>query len=160
MDQDARFEDGGEEPLRLMAATAEDLDVISMLLQDAVFQVSGLSFRRGARQFALLLNRFRWEDVPAAERLHRDYERVQAVLAFEDVLGVASQGIEKSKADVVMSLLRLDFNPGQDGGGHIEIILAGNGAFRLQVEAINVTLKDVTRPYIAPSRKMPKHELD
>ncbi|PJN96013.1 DUF2948 domain-containing protein, partial [Amaricoccus sp. HAR-UPW-R2A-40] len=36
---DARFEDGAERPLRLRAETAEDLGVISALVQDAVAEV-------------------------------------------------------------------------------------------------------------------------
>ncbi len=31
------------------------------------------------------------------------------------------------------------------------LTLAGDGAIALEVEALDVTLKDVTRPYIAPS---------
>ena len=38
------------------------------------------------------------------------------------------------------------------------LTLAGDGALRLEVEAIEVTLKDVTRPYRAPSGKVPHHE--
>ena len=36
---DARFEDGAEQPLRLMAQDADDLAVLSALLQDAVFPI-------------------------------------------------------------------------------------------------------------------------
>ena len=38
-------------------------------------------------------------------------------------------------------------------------MLAGDGGIRLTVEALEVTLKDVTRPYVAPSRHVPKHEV-
>ena len=42
---DAKFEDGGEGPLRLVAQDAEDLKVISTLIQDAVPARSrGLAF--------------------------------------------------------------------------------------------------------------------
>ena len=34
---------------------------------------------------------------------------------------------------------------------------AGDGAIGLDVETLDVTLKDVTRPYVAPSRKIPDH---
>jgi hypothetical protein len=37
------------------------------------------------------------------------------------------------------------------------LTLAGDGAIRLSVEALDVTLKDVTRPYVAPSGKLPGH---
>ena len=64
---DARFEDGEEGPLRLIARQAEDVVVLSSLLQDAVFPMSEMRYDRKARRFALLVNRFRWEDRAAAE---------------------------------------------------------------------------------------------
>ena len=75
---DASFEDGRERPLNLGAYEAEDLEVISSLVQDAVFPVTEMSWRVSARRFAILLNRFRWEDRVAAERRGRAYERVQS----------------------------------------------------------------------------------
>ena len=59
---DARFEDGGDKPLRLKALDADDLTVISSLTQDAIFPATEMKWDRKARRFALLLNRFRWED--------------------------------------------------------------------------------------------------
>ena len=59
---DARFEEGGEGPLRLVAQDAEDLRIISTLVQDAVLSARALKFDPRRRRFALLLNRFRWED--------------------------------------------------------------------------------------------------
>ncbi|MCV6585765.1 MAG: DUF2948 family protein, partial [Marinibacterium sp.] len=109
------------------------------------------------RRFALLLNRFRWEDKDAATRRDRPFERVQSVLVFASVLSVASQGIDRSDTDMVMSLLSVDFEAGEDGAGQILLTLAGDGAIRLTVEAIDVALKDVTRPYQAPSGQAPHH---
>jgi hypothetical protein len=37
------------------------------------------------------------------------------------------------------------------------LTLAGDGAIALEAEALEVTLKDVTRPYLAPSGKVPNH---
>ena len=37
------------------------------------------------------------------------------------------------------------------------LTLAGDGAIALEVEALEVTLQDVTRPYRAPSGKAPAH---
>jgi hypothetical protein len=66
---DARFEDAGEAPVNLVTAMdAEDLAVISALVQDAVFPATEMRWDRRRRRFALLLNRFRWEDREAAER--------------------------------------------------------------------------------------------
>lgn len=158
MTKDARFEDGGELPLSLKAETTEDLAVISALVQDAVFPISEMAWQRGQRRFALLLNRFRWEDRTAAEQHGRPYERVQSLLAFEDVSHVAGQGVPRDDKDMVLSLLSLEFEPGEDGTGRVVLTLAGDGALALEVECLNVALKDVTRPYIAPSHKAPEHD--
>lgn len=157
MTQDATFEDGREAPLRLKALDAEDLAVVAALVQDAVFPASEMKWDRKARRFAILLNRFRWEDAPKAEARKRSYERVQTVLAFEDVLKVQSQGVDKSDPDMVYSLLAIAFLPGEDGTGRLELTLAGDGAIALEVEALEVILQDVTRPYVAPSNKAPSH---
>ena len=157
MTEDARFEDGKEGPLRLKALDSEDLQVIAALVQDAVFPAAEMRYDRKARRFALLLNRFRWEDAPNATARARNFERVQAVLAFEDVMGVQSQGVDKSDPDMVFSLLSVAFAPGDDGTGRIELTLAGDGVIALDVEALEVVLRDVTRPYVAPSGKAPSH---
>lgn len=154
---DASFEDGREAPLNLGAEDGDDLQVISSLAQDAVFPVTEMTWQPSQRRFGLLLNRFRWEDKDAATRRDRPFERVQSVLVFDSVLSVASQGIDRSDTDMVMSLLSVDFEAGEDGAGQILLTLAGDGAIRLTVEAIEATLKDVTRPYQAPSGQAPHH---
>ncbi len=151
MSGDASFEDGAERPLNLGAADVDDLQVLSALAQDAVFPGSEMRWLREDRQFALLLNRFRWEDDRA------EPERVRALLVISDVTGVASQGVARD-ADTILSLLSVTFEPGEDGTGHVILTLAGDGAVRASVEALDVRLKDVTRPYTAPSRKAPRHE--
>jgi len=151
---DARFEDGGEAPLNLGALDAEDLAVLSSLAQDGVFPITEMSWRPSERRFALLVNRFRWED---GARDRHGAERVQALLVVSNVLHVASQGIDRSVPHLILSLLSITFEPGEDGAGHVVLTLAGDGAIRLSVEALEATLKDVTRPYRAPAGKAPEH---
>jgi hypothetical protein len=155
---DARFQDGGEGPLHLVAQDAEDLKVISTLVQDAVLPVTELRHDPRRRRFALMLNRFRWEDRSQAEAVGRPYERVRSVLVVEDVLKVQSFGFDRSDKDLVLSLLSVDFADGEDGTGRLTLTLAGDGAVALEVEALEVRLDDVTRPYRAPSGKVPTHE--
>ena len=157
MAEDAKFEDGAERPLRIQATDAKDLEILSSLAQDAVFPVVEMRWDRKARRFAILLNRFRWEDRDAASRGGRPFERVQSVLHIDDVQGVASQGVDRSDPDLVLSLLSLGFEPGEDGTGHVTLTLAGDGALRLAVETLDVALRDVTRPYQAPSGQAPSH---
>ena len=156
MTDDASFADGAQRPLRLKAFDVDDLKVIAALVQDAVFPASEMQWDRKRRRFALLINRFRWEDKRRAN-LKGGFERVQAVLTVDDVRGVASQGVPQGDADTVLSLLTLAFEPGEDGTGVLLLTLAGDGAIRLDVEALEVTLHDATRPYLAPSGKAPDH---
>jgi len=65
---DARFEDGVENPLRLRCEGAEDLTIVSALIQDAVVPVSEIAWQPAARRFGCLINRFRWEDRAARQR--------------------------------------------------------------------------------------------
>lgn len=155
---DARFEDGGDKPLRLKALDTHDLTVISSLTQDAVFPASEMTWDRKARRFALLLNRFRWEDDANVTGARRQVERVQSVLSIEDVVAVKTQGLQTRDADTVLSLLSIAFEAGLDGTGRLILTLSGDGAIGVDVEAVEVLLRDVTRPYIAPSRKVPQHD--
>jgi hypothetical protein len=99
---DARFEDGDEAPLRLMALAPEDLPVLAALVQDAVFPITEMTYARPRRRFAILLNRFRWEDREAADRERRAYERVQALLSVETVTAVRSSGIDRGQIDTIL----------------------------------------------------------
>lgn len=148
---DARFEDGEDKPLNLGAFGAEDLGVISALSQDAVTMVGDLHFDQKRREFALLLNRFRWENRTPAP------ERVRAGLLFRDVMGVKVQGIDHSEAETVLSLLSIGWEAGEDGAGRVVLTFAGDGAIALEVEALDATLRDLTRPWAAPSGRTPQH---
>ena len=154
---DARFEDGDEAPLHLVARDAEDLAVLAALVQDAVFPITEMRWQKQRRRFALLINRFRWEDREAAARAGRGFERVQSLLVVEEVRMVQSQGIDRLDRDTVLSLLSVEFQPGEDGSGRVMLVLAGDGAIALEVEALELLLKDVTRPYLAPSGHAPVH---
>ena len=155
---DARFEDGGDKPLRLKALDAEDLTVLSSLAQDAVFPASEMKWDRKARRFALLINRFRWEDAPNAKTGKRQVERVQTVLSIEDVVAVQTQGVQPGDSDTIHALLSVTFEAGDDGTGRVILTLSGDGAIAVDVEALEIMLRDVTRPYIAPSHKVPQHD--
>jgi hypothetical protein len=154
---DAKFEDGDESPLQLVALDQEDLKILSALAQDAVFPASEMAWDSGRRRFSMLLNRFRWEDAQAGSPASRPVERVQSVLSVTDVLKVQSQGIAQTDKEAILSLLSVSFTEKEDGMGRVEFTLAGDGAIALEVETLNITVQDVTRPYVAPSKMTPEH---
>jgi hypothetical protein len=136
--------------LRLAAADADDLQILSARLQDAVGQLKNFTWLPKKRRFAAVVNRLQGE---AGGKT-----RVRAGLPFDGVLKVQSQKVKLGAGDAVVSLLALRFEPagGEDPGGIIEIVLAGGGAIRLTVECIDAELADITGPWAA--RGVPDHE--
>lgn len=135
--------------LRLAAGDAEDLEVLSARLQDAVFKLKDVSWQPRQRRFAAVVNRLQWE---AGGKT-----RVRAGLHFGAVLQVQSSRVKLGAEEAVVSVLALRFvpNAGEDPGGVIEIVLAGGGAIRLTVECIEGELADLTAPWAA--RATPDH---
>jgi hypothetical protein len=160
MTKDARFEDAEEQPLRLKAQDAEDLKIVSALLQDAVLPMKETSWQPDLSRFGMLVNRFRWEDKSSAEIGKRAYERVQTMLVIDSVQNVSSMGIDHSDPEQIISILAVNFEAAVDCAGKLVFTLAGDGALALDVECITVTVTDVTKPYVAVSKSAPSHKLD
>lgn len=155
---DASFHDADQGPLMLRAEAPEDVAVLSMLVQDAVLTGADVTFDRKRRQLAMLINRFRWEDVEDAQREGRPFERVRALLVVSDITGIRSDGIDRGDDDEVLSLLSLIWTPGADGTGQLQLDFAGDGTIQVDAECITIDLRDVTQPYLAPSGHMPTHD--
>jgi DUF2948 family protein len=134
--------------LRLAAADAEDLEILSARLQDAAGKLKDFTWLPKKRRFAAVLNRLQWEGGGKM--------RVRAGLHFDGVLAVQSSKVKLGAGEAVVSLLALRFAPNSakeneegDPGGVIEIILAGGGAIRLTVECIDAELVDMTGSWAA-----------
>lgn len=134
----------------LGAEDADDLQILSARLQDAVARVGDLVWLPKAHRFAALFNRFKWED---AER-RRGNLRVRAGLSFEHVLSVKSNNIRYGDRDAILSLLAMRFspNPGEDPGGVVELLFSGGGVVQLHVEYIEASLSDVSGEWAARGR--------
>jgi len=159
MTQDAGFNDALDRPLNLGAQDAEDLQVISSLIQDAVLTVNEINWNRMERQTVFLLKRFRWEDVELAKQQGRDPERVKSLLVIQNATGLASHGIDRKQTDAILSLMSLEFSGAEDGVGDMILTFSGDGAMKVQIDGLDITLRDVTRPYVAPSKHVPHHDV-
>jgi hypothetical protein len=140
--------------LTLAAEDAEDLEIVSARLQDAVARVKDLVWLPKSRRFGAVFNRFKWE---TADARGGDL-RVRARLHFDGVLAVQSHNIRRDAPDAVVSLLAIRFTPNgpEDPAGRIELVFAGGGAIRIDVETIDAGLTDVSGEWAARSR--PDHE--
>jgi hypothetical protein len=141
-------------PVRMFAEDADDLGVISALLQDAVAKVGDFAYLPKDRRFAFVANRFLWEC--AGPKQKSAPGRARAGCHFDDVLSAQQMRIRADAADAVLELLSIRFEPGADGGGVILLDFAGGGAIRLDVESVNAQLSDIAGPW--PTRLTPKHD--
>ena len=141
--------------LKLYAMDSEDLQVISACCQDAILHVSELEYYAGESRFVLSMNRFAWE---TADPSGREFERRKSVLHFNRVRSVKVQGIDRKQKDTVLSLLSVSFEPAEEPEGIIELVFAGDGAIRLEVECIEAQLTDSGAAWGTESR--PAHDAD
>lgn len=137
--------------LRLTALDAQDLEVISAHMQDAVVRVGNMQFLPGPKKFILEANRFDW--LHAAET--GEPTRKRALLQFARVGAVKAKAIPQGEADYALDLLAIAFEPEASPSGAILLSFAGGGTIRLAVECIEAQLADVSGAWAAQS--MPKH---
>lgn len=137
--------------LTLGAQDTEDLEVISARLQDAVALVKDLVYLPKSHRFAALLNRFVWEKAGAKPAANT---RVRSGLHFEGVLSCKAHNLRRDKPEAVVSLLVIRFTPkgGADPGGTVELVFAGGGSLKLEVECIEAGLSDIGGEWAARGR--------
>lgn len=143
------------QPLHLNAFDTEDLNVLSAQLQDAVGMVADFAYLPATRRFAAVVNRFRWELVDGKRQ---NLERVRAGLHFDNVLSVKARNIVQDRADGILSLLSVQFEEGNAPSGAIVLTFSGDGEIRLEVEALEAQLQDITEGW--KTQNEPSHNLD
>ena len=140
--------------LKLLAEDEEDLAILSAHLQDAVTRVGDLAYLPKSRRFAAFLNRYCWEGCPEGS----PGERTRTGLHFNNVLKVQAMNVRQDDPDAVVELLALRFEAREEGAGFIDLLLAGGGCIRLEVEAIDAQLRDISEHW--PARARPEHSLE
>jgi hypothetical protein len=159
--------------LKLRARDAGDLETIAACVQDALVPLVDMKYLPKDRRFALMLNRFRWEDMPpggqsgqittgaSAKGAASDdvsfagqdaavFERVHAALTFDGVRSVKRRGLEQAAQAGLLVLLTLSTD-----GHRLLVAFAGGGALRFEVDQISCHLEDVGEPW--PTIWRPQH---
>jgi hypothetical protein len=128
--------------LKLQAFDKEDLAVVSAQCQDAVVRVADLAFRAKDARFVLVCNRFDWTTAQPTSGA-REYERRRTGLRFEKVRRAQITGFDPTSSETVLSLLAVTFRADESPAGHITLQFAAGAAVRLDVDYIEVELKDL-----------------
>ncbi len=138
--------------LKLLARDAEDLEVISAHVQDAIIRVGDMGYVAAEKRFAFLMNRFAWE----SGRGGRKGERRRAAMHFDYVQDAKVKGVNLSAEDGALELLSITFEPGEAPAGVVTITFAGGGTVKLTVECIEARLRDLGAAWGARAR--PVHD--
>jgi len=138
--------------LKLRAADAEDLAVVSAILQDALVAVGEMAYLPEEHRFVLVANRFRWEGRPGSRR--KDLERTLTGLCIDGVTAVRRRGFHPRDTDRILSLLALRVDS-DERPAVMTLDFAGGSSIRLEVERLLRHLDDLGEPW--PTRWRPKH---
>ena len=134
--------------LKLRAVDADDVAVLSAVLQDALVPVAEMAFLPDEQRFVLVVNRFRWEPGEGRRaRLRAQLRRGSASTRSHGCSGAASR---RADHDRILALLALR---AEDGALYLEF--AGGSSIRLDVERIACRLDDLGEPWPTPWR--PRH---
>lgn len=158
MSQDASFSEGADRALYLGAFTPQDVEIISTILQDSIFCINDLAWLKKKQRVAVLVNRFRWENKSEYIDKNSAPERVKSLLIIDNVLNISSQGIDRFDDSEPLNLLNLDLKKTKKNI-FLTLLLSNFGAIRCELETIELSIKDVTRPYKAYSENIPYHPI-
>jgi hypothetical protein len=137
-------------PVKLAALDEDDLAVISAHLQDAVLRVGDIRWLQTDGKLALVANRF---DHTAKDR----GERRHCGLQVSRVKRASAQNIAMADKAAVLSLLAMTYTSGDNPPeGIIDLTFAGGGTLRLEVECIEASVTDLSKPW--PAQARPDHD--
>lgn len=134
--------------LKLVAFDPEDLAVISAHLQDSLLRLGDIAYLPKERRFAIQVRRYDWEASSPQRRL--------TCMHFENVTGVRVRGIDQSNKDAVLNLLAITFDERDAPSGTATLIFAEGGAIQVDLECVEMQMKDTGPVWAAESR--PLHE--
>jgi DUF2948 family protein len=140
--------------LKLAALDTDDLQIISMQMQDAILKVANITYLARQQKVAIVANRFDWDH--ADNRSGTPYWRRLTGLQLMRVRSLKARSISQDDKDAVLVLLSISFEPRQPPGGDIVLCFAGGGDLRLEVECIEAQLEDLGPEWETPSK--PVHE--
>ena len=140
--------------LALIARDAEDLEVISSVLQDAVVPIAEMAFIEGDNRFVLIASRFRREGGESAgEAEDGVFERVNCALRFDRVGAVMRRNLDPARLTGMLSLLAI-----RPEAEYIDLVFSGGGTIRLMTDGVACRIDDLDMRW--PTRLKPDHPED
>jgi DUF2948 family protein len=143
---------GVAQALKLIALDREGLGVISAHIQDTCVKRVDMTWLPKQRRFLVAGMRYDWVGAKTGPE-----ERVSSVLRFDRVLKVSHLGLKEKDPDAVLNLLAVTFEKTDPPAGVIFLAFADGGLVRLDVECVEVELRDMNLR--VPAQACPGHAL-
>jgi hypothetical protein len=139
------------ELLLLRAEDGPDLQILSACVQDMAVKPVDVRWLARSRRLVLVGNRYRWEA--------KEPTRIRSALRFEGVQKVLRREWPV-EGHAVLPLLAVTWEPddamaGQGSGGTVLLAFGGGTMLRLEVEAVDATLEDLSDAWGAMA--VPQH---
>jgi hypothetical protein len=138
--------------LKLIALDREGLGVISAHIQDTCVKRADMTWLPRQRRFVVAGMRYDWVGAKTGPE-----ERVSSVLRFDRVLKVSHLALRESDSDATLNLLGVTFEKTEPPAGIIILAFADGALVRLEVECVEVELRDMG--HRVPAQACPGHAL-
>ena len=138
--------------LKLVALDREGLGVISAHIQNTCVKRVDMTWLPRERRFVVAGMRYDWVGAKTGPE-----ERVSSVLRFDRVLKVSHIGLTEIDSDATLNLLAVTFEKTDPPAGIIILAFADGALVRLDVECIEVELRDIG--HRIPAEACPGHAL-
>jgi hypothetical protein len=138
--------------LKLIALDREGLGVVSAHVQDTCVKRADMAWMPRQRRFVVAGMRYDWVGAKTGPA-----ERVASVLRFDRVLKVSHLGLKDADEHATLNLLAVTFEKTDPPAGVIFLTFAHGALVRLEVECVEVELRDMALRI--PAQACPGHAL-
>ena len=145
-----------ENRLKLRAVAAEDVEIMSALLQDGLVAASDLQYQKDAASFVMVINRFCWEQTDDTDpETHPN--RCLCGLKVAHVKQVSQRGLF-ARGNQFYNLLSITYEDTKENEklvNRLTFTFSDGYGIRLTVEELALIVQDIAAPH--PGLARPQH---
>ena len=145
-----------EHGLKLQAIAAEDVEIISALLQDGLVASSDLHYQKDDASFVMVINRFCWEQVDYSES-ETQPNRCLCGLKVVHVKRVSQRGISAG-VNQFYNLLSIKYEETKENEkvvNNLTFTFSDGYGIRLTLDELALIVQDIAAPH--PGLARPQH---
>ena len=145
-----------EDRLKLRAVAAEDVEILSALLQDGLVAASDLHYQKDAASFVMVINRFCWEQANDSGS-ETQLNRCLCGLKVTHVKQVSQRGLSAG-ANQFYNLLSIKYEETKENEKAVKRLtftFSDGYGIRLTLEELALIVQDIAEPH--PGLARPQH---